>query len=125
MINNTYDPTIELATVFNGECFFSRNHTGISVFPLYGTDNSLVSFYMSCAECLTALNEPWYAERDAGVVIPTEKFYGWSYALDIPAVFKANDYNNNGVREALDYINPRFWKAEPLELREWAEKISQ
>ena len=68
---------------------------------------------MACAECLEVLNAPWYAERDEGVVIPKTKFYAWTYDLNIHDVFKANNYNDNGVREALDYINPRFWKAEP------------
>ena len=110
---NTYDPTIELATIFNGDCFDNPDHTGISIFPHYDTDNSLIAFHMACAECLEVLNTPWYTERDEGVVIPTERFHAWTYDLNIHDVFKANNYNDNGVREALDYINPRFWKAEP------------
>jgi hypothetical protein len=113
MINDTYDPTIELATIFNGECFENATHTSISIYPYYNTDNSLESFHMACAECLEVLNTAWQDEQWEGVVIPTEKHYNWSYSLNIYDVFKANDYNDNGVREALDYINPRFWKAEP------------
>jgi len=110
---NTYDPTIELATIFNGECFEDATHTGISIFPYYDTSNSLISFHMACEECLEVLNAPWYAECDDGVIIHRAKFYAWTYDLNIYSTFKANNYNDNGVREALDYINPRFWKAEP------------
>ena len=110
-MTHDYDPTVELATILNGECFYSSSHTGISMFPYYDTDGDLVSLHMACAECLEVLNAQWQAERFEGVVIPTAKHYAWTYDLNIHDTFKANDYDNNGVREALDYINPTFWKA--------------
>ena len=110
-MTHDYDPTAELATVLNGECWDNATHTGISMFPHYDTDGNLVALHMACAECLEVLNAPWQAERWEGVVIPTERFHAWTYDLDIHSVFTVNHYDTNGVREALDYINPTFWKA--------------
>ena len=54
---------------------------------------------MACAECL---------KDGLG-------WRGWTYSLDIYQIFKVNHYDEKGVREALDYINPYFWKLTNME----------
>ena len=94
-----YDPINELAITFNGECYENKTHTMISCYPHYDKNGDLVQFNMACAECL---------KDGLG-------WRGWTYSLDIYQIFKVNHYDEKGVREALDYINPYFWKLTNME----------
>ena len=103
---NYIDVVAELAIVLNGECAEDATHVGISADLQYDAENRLEFLHMACAECLEVLNAPWQAEQWEGVVIPTERHYGWNYIIDINRDVSPTE------REALDYLSPKWWTRE-------------